>query len=176
MTTKRLAGRVALVTGGARGQGEAEARLFAAEGARVVVTDVLDEEGAKLAGEIGEPARYLHLDVSSEDGWAAALRETLEAFGRLDILVNNAGIVRTGLLEKMSRDDYMEIVVNGRENVSTSVQNKMPAFGLNPNVMCFIDDIYAYLKARADGVLGRGRPDKEAKPPAARERDHACLR
>ncbi len=78
-------------------------------------------------------------------------------------------------LKTMSRDDYMEIVVNGRENVSTSVQNKMPAFGLNPNVMCFIDDIYAYLKARADGALGRGRPAKEAKPAAARERDDACL-
>ena len=78
-------------------------------------------------------------------------------------------------LKTLSRDDYMEIVVNGRENVSTSVQNKMPAFGLNPNVMCFIDDIYAYLKARADGVLGRGRPAKEAKPAAARERDDACL-
>ena len=69
----------------------------------------------------------------------------------------------------------MEIVINGRENVTTSVQNKMPAFGLNPNVMCFIDDIYAYLKARADGALGRGRPAKEAKPAAARERDDACL-
>ncbi len=78
-------------------------------------------------------------------------------------------------LKTLSRDDYTEIVVNGRENVTTSVQNKMPAFGLNPNVMCFIDDIYAYLKARADGVLGRGRPDKEAKPAAARERDDACL-
>jgi len=78
-------------------------------------------------------------------------------------------------LKTLSRDDYMEIVVNGRENVSTSVQNKMPGFGLNPNVMCFIDDIYAYLKARSDGVLGRGRPDKEAKPAAARERDDACL-
>lgn len=78
-------------------------------------------------------------------------------------------------LKVLSRDDYMEIVVNGRENVTTSVQNKMPAFGLNPNVMCFIDDIYAYLKARSDGALGRGRPAKEAKPPAARERDDACL-
>ncbi len=78
-------------------------------------------------------------------------------------------------MKSMSYDDYLEVVVNGRENVGTTAQSKMPAFGLNRNVMCFIDDIYAYLMARADGALGRGRPKKEAKPAEAKERDDACL-
>ncbi len=81
----------------------------------------------------------------------------------------------TDTMKNMSYDDYMEVVVNGRENVGTTAQNKMPSFGTNLNVMCFIDDIYAYLMARADGVLGRGRPKKEAKPAEAKERDIDCL-
>jgi len=78
-------------------------------------------------------------------------------------------------MKEMSYDDYAEVVVNGRENVGTTAQSKMPSFGENLNVMCFLDDIYAYLKARADGALGRGRPKKEAKPEEAKERDNDCL-
>ena len=78
-------------------------------------------------------------------------------------------------MKEMSYDDYAEVVVNGRENVGTTAQSKMPAFGENLNVMCFLDDIYAYLKARADGELGRGRPKKEAKPEEATERDNDCM-
>ena len=78
-------------------------------------------------------------------------------------------------MKTYSYEDYIEVVVNGRRNVSAGKENVMPAFGNNPNVMCFIDDIYAYLKARADGALGRGRPKKEPKPVEARERDDACL-
>ena len=78
-------------------------------------------------------------------------------------------------MQTMSYEDYLEVVVNGRETVSASEFRKMPAFALNPNVMCFVDDIYAYLKARADGAIGRGRPKKEAKPQEARERDESCL-
>jgi hypothetical protein len=106
----RLNGKVALVTGGARGQGEAEARLFCAEGARVVIADVLDEPGRKLAAEIGEAARYVRLDVTREEDWARAVAETRSAFGRLDVLVNNAGIVRTGFLEHHSLADYLAVV------------------------------------------------------------------
>jgi 3alpha(or 20beta)-hydroxysteroid dehydrogenase len=106
----RLAGKVALISGGARGQGEAEARLFCAEGARVVIGDVLDEPGRKVAAEIGESARYVRLDVTREDDWSRAVDETRAAFGRLDVLVNNAGIVRTGYLESHSLADYMAVV------------------------------------------------------------------
>lgn len=78
-------------------------------------------------------------------------------------------------LKSMSYDDYLEVVVNGRQNVSQATHRAMPAFGMNPNVMCFVDDIYAYLKARSDGALERGRPEHEPKPDEARERDDACL-
>ncbi len=78
-------------------------------------------------------------------------------------------------LKVLSYDDFIEVVVNGRENVSGSVQRVMPSLGANPNVACFMDDIYAYLKARSDGALGRGRPKKERKPAEATERENDCL-
>ncbi|MGW5676153.1 SDR family NAD(P)-dependent oxidoreductase [Streptomyces sp. NPDC003860] len=91
----KLHGRVVLITGAARGQGEQEARLFAAEGARVVLADVLDEQGRAVAADIGpERALYLHLDVTDEDGWRAALAAAKERFGHVDGLVNNAGVLR----------------------------------------------------------------------------------
>jgi 3alpha(or 20beta)-hydroxysteroid dehydrogenase len=97
--TGRLEGKTALITGGARGQGEAEARLFAAEGANVMVTDVLDALLVKVAADVGKRARCLRADVSSEDDWARAVAATLEAFGRLDVLVNNAAIYHVGRIE-----------------------------------------------------------------------------
>jgi len=88
----RLEGKVALITGAARGQGEAEARRFVDEGARVAVTDVLDDEGEALAKALGDGAFYQRLDVTDEGAWAAAVAETEARFGKLDVLVNNAGI------------------------------------------------------------------------------------
>ena len=78
-------------------------------------------------------------------------------------------------LKTLTYDDFMEVVVNGRERIGSSEQSKMPAFAENLNVMCFVDDLYAYLKARSDGALGRGRPKKEPKPQEAKERDDACM-
>ncbi len=104
----RLEGKVALITGGARGQGAAEGRLFAVEGAAVVLTDVLDAEGEQTAAGIG--GRYLHHDVTSEDGWARVVNEVLERHGRLDVLINNAGIWITGPLLSTSLADYRRIV------------------------------------------------------------------
>jgi 3alpha(or 20beta)-hydroxysteroid dehydrogenase len=89
---KRLEGKVAIVSGGARGQGAAEARVFAAEGARVLVGDVLDDDGAALASEVGDALVYRHLDVTSEDDWAGAVDDVVQRWGRLDALVCNAGI------------------------------------------------------------------------------------
>ncbi len=89
---ERLVGKVALVTGAARGQGEAIARLFVAEGARVLVTDVLEAEGRAVASELGDSAAWQGLDVRDEAQWRAAVDACTSAFGRLDILVNNAGI------------------------------------------------------------------------------------
>ncbi|GAA1428516.1 glucose 1-dehydrogenase [Streptomyces thermospinosisporus] len=104
----KLDGRVVLVTGAARGQGEQEARLFAEEGARVVVADVLDEQGEALAKEIG--ALYVRLDVGCEDDWEAAVAAVRETHGHIDGLVNNAGILRFHSLLDTPLDEFMEVV------------------------------------------------------------------
>jgi 3alpha(or 20beta)-hydroxysteroid dehydrogenase len=104
----KLDGRVVLVTGAARGQGEQEARLFAAEGASVVVADVLDEQGEALAKELG--ASYVHLDVGEEADWGAAVAATKAAYGRIDGLVNNAGILRFNSLVDTPLEEFMQVV------------------------------------------------------------------
>ncbi|WP_431874464.1 glucose 1-dehydrogenase [Amycolatopsis sacchari] len=104
----RLDGKVALITGAARGQGAAAARRFVAEGARVTIADVLDDEGKALADELG--AAYQHLDVSSEDDWAAAVERTVDEFGSLTVLVNNAGILHFSELAKTSLADYERVI------------------------------------------------------------------
>lgn len=106
----RLDAKVALITGAARGQGAAEARLFAAEGARVYLTDVLDDEGAATAARIGDAASYHHLDVREEEAWTTIVEEILEAHGRLDVLVNNAGIFRVMPTALTAEADYREII------------------------------------------------------------------
>ena len=105
----RLEGQVALVTGGARGLGEAQVRALAAEGARVVVGDVLDDEGKALVEELGEQARYLRLDVTREDDWSAA-RDLADGLGGVDVLVNNAGIATFGGIEDLGADAFRRIV------------------------------------------------------------------
>jgi len=87
----QLEGKVAIITGAARGQGAAEARLFAAEGAKVVLTD-LSRDGAVIAADIGASALFLEHDVGDEAGWGDVVSNTLKEFGRVDILVNNAGL------------------------------------------------------------------------------------
>ncbi|NIH79432.1 glucose 1-dehydrogenase [Amycolatopsis viridis] len=104
----RLDGKVALITGAARGQGAAAARRFAEEGARVLVADVADDDGAALAAEIG--AVYQHLDVSREDDWDAAVRRAEDEFGGLTVLVNNAGILHFSELAETSLADYQRVV------------------------------------------------------------------
>lgn len=106
----KLDGRVVVITGAARGQGEQEARLFVAEGALVLLGDVLDEQGAALAKELGDAARYVHLDVSREDDWTAAVGEAREAFGRIDGLVNNAGILRFNELVSTPLEEFQQVV------------------------------------------------------------------
>nr|WTB06106.1 SDR family oxidoreductase [Streptomyces antimycoticus] len=106
----KLDGRVVVITGAARGQGEHEARLFVAEGARVVLCDVLDEPGEALAKELGESARFVHLDVGREDDWNAAVEAAKDAFGAVDGLVNNAGILRFNELVSTPLAEYLEVV------------------------------------------------------------------
>jgi 3alpha(or 20beta)-hydroxysteroid dehydrogenase len=106
----RLAGKVALVSGAARGQGEAEARLFVAEGARVILGDVLDDEGKRVAADLGDPAVYHHLDVTSEADWASVVDNGRQRFGRIDVLVNNAGVFAVlGMLDT-SLEEYRRVI------------------------------------------------------------------
>jgi 3alpha(or 20beta)-hydroxysteroid dehydrogenase len=105
-----LDGKVAIISGAARGQGAASAKLFVAEGARVVIGDVLDELGKELAESLGAAAVFRHLDVSSEDDWTNVVNESVDAWGGVDILVNNAGILRFAALPDMPLEDYMRIV------------------------------------------------------------------
>jgi 3alpha(or 20beta)-hydroxysteroid dehydrogenase len=92
MNSRRIDGKIALITGGARGQGRQEAERFAAEGATVFITDILDEVGAATANELGDAVTFLHHDVTSEDDWTAVIAGIMEQHGRIDVLVNNAGI------------------------------------------------------------------------------------
>ncbi len=106
----RLDGKVAIVTGGARGQGAAEVRLFAAEGAKVVLSDVLVDDGRALAEELGDAVTFLRHDVSREEDWEAAVNTAVERFGGLDVLVNNAGILHNATIAKHTLADYERLV------------------------------------------------------------------
>ncbi|MFD1546770.1 glucose 1-dehydrogenase [Nonomuraea guangzhouensis] len=103
-----LDGKVALITGGARGMGEAHVRLFLEEGARVVFGDVLDEEGKALAEETGAP--FVHHDVTAPDEWARAVTTAVDMYGKLDILVNNAGILKFRRIEEMTVEEFDRVI------------------------------------------------------------------
>lgn len=108
--TGKLENKVALITGAARGQGEAQARMFAAEGARVAIGDVLDDAGANVAAELGDRAVFCHLDVTDEGSWNTTVATVLATFGGIDILVNGAGVNHTGLMEDTSAEDFLRMV------------------------------------------------------------------
>jgi 3alpha(or 20beta)-hydroxysteroid dehydrogenase len=105
-----LDGKVAIITGAARGQGAAAARLFVAEGARVVIADVSDDAGKQLAGELGDAAYFRHLDVSSEQDWSSAVDEAVQTFGAVHVLVNNAGVLHFSAVEETKLTDYERVV------------------------------------------------------------------
>lgn len=105
----RLQGKVAIITGGARGMGEVTARLFASEGAHVVIADILNEAGQAVAESIGDRADYIHLDVSDEKAWEKAV-EVAESRGPLNVLVNNAGILHVASITDTGAEDFMHVV------------------------------------------------------------------
>jgi 3alpha(or 20beta)-hydroxysteroid dehydrogenase len=106
----RLDGKVALISGAARGQGEAEARLFVEAGACVVIGDVLDDAGEAVAKDLGDAARFVHLDVTDAPSWQRAVDATIESFGGLDVLVNNAGILRMASLREETLAGFEQII------------------------------------------------------------------
>jgi 3alpha(or 20beta)-hydroxysteroid dehydrogenase len=106
----RLDGKIALITGAARGQGEAEARVFAAEGAKVVLGDVLDAEGEQVAADIGRDALYWHHDVSEPESWQAFVAAAIERFGPPDVLVNNAGVLLIAPIATITLEQYRRVI------------------------------------------------------------------
>lgn len=107
----RLDGKVALITGGARGMGKSHARHFVAEGAKVVLGDLLDDKGKELAAELGpDNCLYVHQDVTSEDDWATAVAAATQAFGALHVLVNNAGILKHKYIADMTLAEFRAVI------------------------------------------------------------------
>ncbi|WP_420619713.1 glucose 1-dehydrogenase [Candidatus Poriferisocius sp.] len=124
----RLDGKVALISGGARGQGEAEVRLFAAEGAKVVFGDVLHDEGEAVAADVGPNAHYIPLDVTDPGAWQKAVDETISLYGPPNVLVNNAGILLFGVsMVDTSLDDYMRVINVNQVGVFLGMKHTVPA-------------------------------------------------
>ena len=126
----RLQGKVAIITGGARGQGEAEARMFVREGAKVVFGDVLDDEGRQVEAEIaaaGGEAVYVRLDVTDEDAWREAVGTAVSRFGKVDILVNNAGIASWNAGDDASVEEWDRIMEVNAKGVFLGTKAVIPA-------------------------------------------------
>lgn len=126
----RLDGKVALISGGARGQGSAEAQLFAREGAKVVFGDILDAEGRQVEAGIraaGGEATYVHLDVTNEASWRAAVDTAVSRYGALHVLVNNAGIYIRKRIEETTEDDLDHILAVNVKGVFLGVKHALPA-------------------------------------------------
>ncbi len=126
----RLDGKVAIISGGARGQGAVEARMLAQEGAKVVFGDILDESGRQVEAELAEAgldATYVHLDVTSEDDWTAAVQSAVAKYGRLDILVNNAGILIRKGIEDTTVEDWDRIMAVNAKGVFLGTKAAIPA-------------------------------------------------
>jgi 3alpha(or 20beta)-hydroxysteroid dehydrogenase len=127
----RLDGKVAIVTGGAQGMGAATARLFAAEGARVVIGDVVEDKGQALAAELGDKALFQKLDVRSEQDWAATVAAAAGAFGKLDILINNAAIVHFTPIEALKLDEAERVLAINVLGAMLGAKHAAPAMIAN---------------------------------------------
>ena len=127
----RLAGKVAIVTGAASGMGAATARMFAREGANVVIADMLEYEGRKVAEEIGVAARFEQLNVTDEENWAAVVANTVKHFGKLDILVNNAGISGSAEQDLYSTPAWHRIMEVNATGVFLGIKYAIPEMQKN---------------------------------------------
>ena len=125
--TGRLAGKVALISGGARGMGASHAREMVAHGAKVVCGDILDADGKLVAKELGEDARYVHLDVTRAEDWDAAVATAVAEFGGVDILVNNAGILNIGTVEDFEMAEWHRILDINLTGVFLGIRAVVPA-------------------------------------------------
>ena len=126
----RLENKVALISGGARGMGEVEAKLFAREGAKVIIGDMLEDKGRKVKAQINEAGGecvFVVLDVSDEDAWQRAVNEAVSRFGKLDILVNNAGIYRAHIVEETTAAEWDQVMNINAKGVFFGTKYAIPA-------------------------------------------------
>lgn len=124
---KQMEGKVVLITGAARGQGAAAARLFVAEGAKVMLTDVLSKECKELVDELGSRAAFHVLDVADEENWSTVVQATLDRYGRLDVLINNAGVLAFQSIEHMPLEEYMHVINVNQIGVWLGMRAVLPA-------------------------------------------------
>ena len=123
----RLNGKVAIVTGAAKGLGEADARIMAREGARVILTDVDEANGARVAADIGDAARFVRHDVRDEAAWQALIADVMSREGRLDVLVNNAGVVEVGNIENTTAEDWRFVMAVSADGTFYGCKHAIPA-------------------------------------------------
>ena len=165
---ERLDGKVALITGGARGQGAAEGKLFAEEGAAVVLTDVLDDLGGRTAAELG--GEFLHHDVASEADWEAVVKDVLDHHGRIDVLVNNAGILHASRLANYQLADWDRVIAVNQTGVflgMRAVSGPMTAAGsgsiVNISSVAGLEGVYGSMAYTASKFAVRGMTKVAAK-------------
>ncbi|WP_405166261.1 SDR family oxidoreductase [Nocardia sp. NBC_01499] len=123
----RVQDKVALISGGARGMGAAHARLLASQGAKVVIADILADDGKALADELGDNAAYVQLDVTDPEQWKAAVEAAVQQFGRLDVLVNNAGIAGIAPLAETTPESWRKIIDINLTGTFLGMQAAVPA-------------------------------------------------
>lgn len=129
----RLDGKVAIVTGAARGQGASHVRKFVQEGAKVVFTDILVEQGEALAKELGSNVRFMKHDVANEADWEKVVEETEKVFGPVNILVNNAGIFAFGMIADLSVEAYMKVININQVSVFLGMKTVLPSMHKTKN-------------------------------------------
>lgn len=129
----RVEGKVALVSGGARGMGASHCRMLVGEGAKVVIADLLDAEGAALAADLGENATFIHLDVTKPDQWDAAVAHATSTFGSLGVLVNNAGIANGAALHEFTDQMWSTIIAINLSGVFYGMRAAAPALAATGN-------------------------------------------
>ncbi len=154
----KLKGKVALITGGARGMGAEHVRTFIKEGAKVYFTDILEKEGRAFAEELGESASYIYQDVTSEDDWKNVMKEIEENDGKLDILVNNAGITFYKMLGDMTLEEYMHVININQVSVFLGMTYALPLLkkGNNSSVIN-ISSITGFKGSRAGSAYSSSK-------------------
>jgi 3alpha(or 20beta)-hydroxysteroid dehydrogenase len=137
----RLRGKVALISGGARGMGAAAAQRLVAEGANVVIGDILEDAGKATADLLGEAARFVRLDVTSAEDWAEAVAAAQREFGKLDVLINNAGILSFGELAVMPIEDYRRVIEVNQVGVFLGMQAAVRALEESKGVIVNVSSV-----------------------------------